>query len=222
MRKLRISPERAGSGLAPAVGAPLFQRACSIELSDERSALAAFDAGLPGLAFAALASRVGAFSDLADATDVFNRAQIKYFASVVKEYHANGKPLGILGLTYKPETDVVEEAFGHLLAQELSAQGISVLVYDPEANLSASFQQLPHVQVAHSAADCVSRCETVLIATPWAEFRNLAADVWQGKTIIDCWRSMAHLENHPGMNYVRLGHGGLSSPGKERYVAQGS
>src|SRR5215470_7477906 len=172
-------------------------------------------------AFAALASRVGAFSDLADATDVFNRAQIKYFASLVKEYHANGKPLGILGLTYKPETDVVEEAFGHLLAQELSAQGISVLVYDPEANISPAFRQLPQVKVASSAADCVSRCETVLIATPWAEFRNLAPEIWQGRTIIDCWRSLAHLQDATGVNYVRLGQGGLSSAEKERYVAQG-
>src|SRR5262249_3309142 len=155
----------------------------------------------------------GAFSDLADATDVFNRAQIKYFASVVKEYHTGSKPLGILGLRYKPETDVVEEAFGYLLAQELCAQRSSLLVYDPKANLTVSLQHIAHVQVAHSAADCVSRCETVLIATPWAEFRNLAQDVWQGKTIIDCWQSVAHLENALGVNYVRLGHGGLSFAG---------
>src|SRR5579859_2236479 len=172
-------------------------------------------------AFAALASSVGAFSDLADATDVFNRAQIKYFASLVKEYHTGGKPLGILGLTYKPETDVVEEAFGYLLAQELSAQGIPVLVYDPEANLAPAFRELPDVQVAHSVADCVSRCETVLIATPWAEFRNLPADAWQGRTIIDCWQSVTHLQKAAGVNYLRLGQGGLSSAWKEHYVAQG-
>src|SRR5258708_38442887 len=57
-------------------------------------------------AFAALASRVGASSGLAEATDVFNRAQIKSLAEIVKSHHSSEEAIGILGLTYKPNTDV--------------------------------------------------------------------------------------------------------------------
>src|SRR5262249_2894034 len=63
-------------------------------------------------AFAALASRSGAFSDLAEATDRFNRAQIHAIAEIVRERRSHGDRVGILGLTYKPHTDVVEESFG--------------------------------------------------------------------------------------------------------------
>src|SRR5262249_24447504 len=150
-----------------------------------------------------------------EATDVFNRAQIKYFASLVKQHHSGSRPLGILGLTYKPGTDVVEEAFGYLLAQELSAQGIAVVVYDPEANVSPAFRELANVKIADSAADCVSQSETILLATPWAEFRNVPEESWRGRTVIDCWSAVAHLKNARDVNYVRLGHGGLSPIGKE-------
>ena len=171
-------------------------------------------------AFAALAARVGAFSDLAQATDVFNRAQISYFAGIAKQHLSGKTPLGILGLTYKPQTDVVEEAFGYLLAQELGGQGIAVHVFDPEANLSPAFRQLPNITIAESAAACVAKTETVLLATPWPEFRALPVEVWKGRTVIDCWQAVTHLRSEPGVNYVRLGYGGSASPEKEHFVAQ--
>ena len=45
MRKLRTCPARAGSALTGAP-APVFQRACSMELSDERSAFAELGASV--------------------------------------------------------------------------------------------------------------------------------------------------------------------------------
>src|SRR5215469_14366253 len=77
-------------------------------------------------AFAALATRSGAFSDLADATDRFNRAQISWIAKTIRGHRSDSEEIGILGLTYKPNTDVVEEAFGLLLAQELSSANLPV------------------------------------------------------------------------------------------------
>src|SRR6266581_2813433 len=55
-------------------------------------------------AFAALASRSGAFSDLAEATDRFNRAQIPTLADFIRSQQSANGPIGILGLTYKPNT----------------------------------------------------------------------------------------------------------------------
>jgi UDPglucose 6-dehydrogenase len=81
-------------------------------------------------ALAALAARVGASSGLAEATDIFNRAQIKSLANIVKSHRSESDVIGILGLTYKPNTDVVEESFGLLLALELSSANLPVIVYD--------------------------------------------------------------------------------------------
>ena len=93
-------------------------------------------------ALAALAARVGASSGLAEATDIFNRAQIKSLAELVKSHYSGSGAIGILGLTYKPDTDVVIESFGLLLAQELSQSNLPVVVYDPSANSERAFRRL--------------------------------------------------------------------------------
>jgi len=166
-------------------------------------------------ALAALAARVGASSGLAEATDLFNRAQIKSVAEIVKSHHSSGGPIAVLGLTYKPNTDVVEEAFGLLLAQELSAANLPVIVYDPSADSVRALAHCKNVRVALSAEECIAASATVVLATPWAEFRELASHKWASpdasRTVIDCWRSLAHLQDVDGIHYVRLGFGGAQA-----------
>src|SRR6266478_1214589 len=106
-------------------------------------------------ALAALAARVGASSGLAEATDQFNRSQIKSLAEMVKSYYSGDGAIGILGLTYKPDTDVIEESFGLLLAQELSAATLPVIVYDPSADAARVSSSCKNVRIAPSAQECI-------------------------------------------------------------------
>jgi UDPglucose 6-dehydrogenase len=172
-------------------------------------------------AFAALAARSGAFSDLAEATDRFNRAQIKSIAEIVIEHRAEDEAVGVLGLTYKPNTDVVEEAFGLLLAQELSSANLPVIVYDPSADATRALSGHRSVRFASSAQDCIGRSGVVVLATPWKEFSEVPAAAWaregEPRAVIDCWRALAHLAGVRGVEYVRLGFGGT---GVMRRVAQ--
>ncbi len=170
-------------------------------------------------AFAALAARSGARSDLAEATDTFNRAQVSAIADVVRGRRRGDDRVGILGLTYKPNTDVVEESFGLLLAKELDAAGIPVIVFDPSANLTRAFTVHPKIQVAASAEDCIAQSAVVVLATPWQQFHDLPAETWlqpsfgapsftnRARIVIDCWRSLGHLADMQGLQYLRLGFG---------------
>jgi len=173
-------------------------------------------------ALAALAASVGASSGLAEATDRFNRAQIKSVAEIVKSHHGTGAPIGILGLTYKPNTDVVEEAFGLLLAQELGNSGIAVVVYDPSANPERVTASAPNITFAKSAMECLAACGVAVVATPWAEFRELPVGRWMRsdgeRTVMDCWRYLPQLEKAEGIHYVRLGFGSQTA----KPVAAGS
>jgi UDPglucose 6-dehydrogenase len=175
-------------------------------------------------ALAALAARVGASSGLAEATDLFNRAQIKSLAELVKSHHfssgAGDAAIGILGLTYKPDTDVVEEAFGLLLALELGAAGLRVVVYDPSKSAAATqaLNACKSVRVAGSAEECIAASGVVVLATPWQEFRDVSAVEWARRgaagaerTVIDCWRALGHLDGLSGVRYVRLGFGGAAA-----------
>jgi UDPglucose 6-dehydrogenase len=163
-------------------------------------------------ALAALAASVGASSGLAEATDRFNRAQIKSVAEIVRSHHRAGNdPIAILGLTYKPNTDVVEEAFGLLLAQELDAAGLPVIVYDPSADSARVLAACKNVRFAKSAEACIAASGVAVLATPWQEFRDLTKEKWlrpgARRTVVDCWRFLPHLENVDGIHYVRLGFG---------------
>jgi UDPglucose 6-dehydrogenase len=163
-------------------------------------------------ALAALAARVGASSGLAEATDLFNRAQIKSLAELVKQHYSGDGAIGILGLTYKPDTDVVEEAFGLLLAQELAAGNVRVVVYDPSADAARVLGKSNNVRCAGSALECIEQSSVVVLATPWQEFRDVPAEKWARRgtdlVVIDCWRMLNHLERADGVRYVRLGFGG--------------
>jgi UDPglucose 6-dehydrogenase len=164
-------------------------------------------------ALAALAARVGASSGLAEATDIFNRAQIKSLGELVKSHYSGTGTIGILGLTYKPDTDVVEESFGLLLAQELSAANLPIIVYDPSADVARVSGACKNVRIARSAQECIAESVVVVLATPWKEFRELPASVWVRsaqsipRVVIDCWRALSHLESNGALRYVKLGFG---------------
>lgn len=164
-------------------------------------------------AMAALATRAGSFADLAEATDRFNRAQIKWLAEIAKRHYTGAGSIGILGVTYKPDTDVVDESFGLLLAQELVSSRLPVIVYDPSADRAKISAANGAIQFAASANACVQESDVVVLATAWQEFRNVATEQWarlaNPRTVIDCWRAMEHLEQVDGVNYVRLGFGGV-------------
>src|SRR5579863_1036450 len=76
------------------------------------------------LALTHLAHEIGAPADIAEATHRFNLSQVSWLADLVQQNAAPGETVGILGLTYKPGTDVVEQAAGTLLARELAARGV--------------------------------------------------------------------------------------------------
>jgi UDPglucose 6-dehydrogenase len=168
-------------------------------------------------ALAALAREVGAPADLAQATDQFNRAQVQWLASFVEQCTASGGHVGILGLTYKPHTDVVEEAVGFLLAQELISRGIRVNAFDPAGMENARLALGESVQFTASANECIRLSQLIVVATPWKEFIDIPAEKWGGagaeKTVVDCWRVLKLNDKTAGVRYIGLG----SSP--ERTVA---
>jgi UDPglucose 6-dehydrogenase len=161
------------------------------------------------LAMSELARQLGVPQGLPQSVDRFNRSQIPWLAQLVAS-RCQGK-VGILGLTYKPGSDVVEEAAGFLLARELAGRGYQISAYDPGFAASPGALLPASAVLAASARDCVLQSDLVVLATPWPDFAAIALEDWARpgppRTVIDCWRVLGGLRGRPGIDYHGLGLG---------------
>jgi UDPglucose 6-dehydrogenase len=111
--------------------------------------------------------------------------------------------VGVLGLSYKPFTHIIEESAAFRLARELAAFGHSVRAFDPAVK-----EMPPSVLGTETLGDCVELSDVLAVAVPWPEFRKLQEspllDKLRGKTVLDCWRLLDE-DKMQGVNYVLLG-----------------
>jgi UDPglucose 6-dehydrogenase len=170
------------------------------------------------LAFIALCRRVGLTAPLAEATDAVNRRQPARLARVVADVTRAGGRVGIFGLSYKPDTSVAEQSQGVLIAAELADRGFQVTVHDPMAIPAASKALGDRVRYAATAQELARQSETVVIATPWPEYRTLKPEDFGGSgttAILDCWGILDPGMFREGFEYLRLGSGPAAGAGEK-------
>jgi UDPglucose 6-dehydrogenase len=162
------------------------------------------------IALAAIARRLGTTADIAVATDTINSRQLKRMVELVRATISSGK-VGILGLSYKPDTAVVEESPGVAIASLLADVGYQVLVSDPEALGAAAAVLGNKVEFMSSAEECAASADLLIIATPWPCFRNLPLSVLtrvgRWLTVIDCWDILPATNFGGTVELIRLGQG---------------
>jgi UDPglucose 6-dehydrogenase len=166
------------------------------------------------VALATLARNLGAPAFVAEATDNANRDGIGRLADIVEERLPEGGTAAVLGLSYKPNTDVVDESPGLLLLAELTARGVEALGYDPAAMGNARRLLGDSVALSESLAEAVSSADVIVLATAWDEFKSLDAAMLERdgrrRVVVDCWRVLPADEIEQVADYVVLGKGGLS------------
>jgi UDPglucose 6-dehydrogenase len=160
------------------------------------------------LAFSALARSNGVPPILAEATHELNQSQAPRLARWIRARLPEGGTVGVMGLSYKPNTEVIEESQGLALARYLLSVGAPVVVYDPAAMENARPLLAGKVTFATSAADCARQADVLAITTPWAEFRELSPkDFKPHGTVLDCWRLLDKDAVGAVAEYVALGFG---------------
>lgn len=83
-----------------------------------------------------------------------------------------GKTVGLLGLSFKPNTNDLRESPALAIAEQLLAAGCSVRVYDPEA-MEEGIKTLPAMIPCADAYDAVQGADGLVLVTEWNQFRNL-------------------------------------------------
>ncbi len=84
-----------------------------------------------------------------------------------------GKTIGVLGLTFKPETDDMREAPSLSILPRLIDKGARVQAHDPKGMAAASAVLPPTVQYADDIYAAVTDADAVVLLTEWNVYRGL-------------------------------------------------
>jgi len=117
----------------------------------------------------------GAHPQLLRAVMEINRDQRRQVVHKLRQLlggSLEGKTVGLLGLSFKPNTDDMREAPSVDLAHLLAHEGAKVKGYDPVA-MGVAKKVIPEVELASSPYDLAEGCDAIIIVTEWNEFKNL-------------------------------------------------
>jgi UDPglucose 6-dehydrogenase len=84
----------------------------------------------------------------------------------------NGSRIGVLGLSFKPNTDDMRDAPSISIIQQLQKEGASVIAYDPVA-MSHAPRYFAHLELAPSAYEAAEEASCLVVLTEWNEFKQL-------------------------------------------------
>ena len=130
------------------------------------------------LALVRTAADAGAPSRLVEATVAVNAARKQSLAARVErtvEGGLLGKTVGVLGLTFKPNTDDMRDAPALDLIPALQAAGARVQAYDPEGMHEAA-RLLADVDFRAGPYEVAQGADVLVIVTEWDPFRALDLD----------------------------------------------
>ena len=117
------------------------------------------------------------------AIEVNQRQRERLTEKIINAFNNNidGKVIGILGLSFKPNTDDIREAPAIYIIQTLQKKKAIIKVYDPAAmeNTKNIFPEIVYCSDAYSVA---KNADALVVITEWNQFRNL--DLEKLKTLM--------------------------------------
>jgi len=84
-----------------------------------------------------------------------------------------GKTVGLLGLTFKPDTDDMRDAPALVLIEHLARLGTKVKAYDPLVSQTGMRHGLSNVIVETDPERLADGCDALVLVTDWAQFQTL-------------------------------------------------
>ncbi len=125
-------------------------------------------------AFIGISKRLGYDFRLLEEVERINLRQQERVIEKLKEilWNLNGKTIGLLGLSFKPNTDDMRFAPSIRIAQLLKEEGAKVRGYDPVAMENAK-KVMPFVTLANDPYQVCQDADGLVLVTEWEEFEKL-------------------------------------------------
>ncbi len=177
------------------------------------------------LALVKTAEDAGAPIRLIETTVAINESRKRAMARKVVAVcngSVRGKTIGVLGLTFKPNTDDMRDAPSLSIIQALQDAGAQVRAYDPEG-MDAARSMLQNVDFCTSPYDAAKGASAVVIVTEWDALRALdlprLRSVMSGDGLVDLRNIYRPVDAETaGFAYVSVGRGAEPEPELEPLI----
>ena len=125
-------------------------------------------------AFIKIAEDLGYDFRLLKEVEQINTEQKMRIVKKVAEHLWNlrGKKVGVLGLSFKPNTDDMRYAPSIDIIGELLKEGVEIRAYDPQA-MERAKEIFPDITYCKDPYEVCEGCDGLVILTEWDEFREL-------------------------------------------------
>lgn len=153
------------------------------------------------------------FTLLKNVEAINKEAMLNIVKKVKKALHDDlpGKTIGVLGLSFKPDTDDMRDAPSRTIIPKLIEEGASIKAYDPIAMDNA--KRLPEFAKLHFTSDAYAvakDADVLLLLTEWSEFKQLdmqkAKELMKGNSLVD-GRNIYDPEQMKALGFVYTGVG---------------
>lgn len=114
--------------------------------------------------------------------DINNEARHAFVDKTVRMLDGDitGKRIGVLGLSFKPDTDDMRESPAIDIVNGLIERGAAVQAYDPIAMTVAREHLDKNVKFCMDAYETAAGCDALLLVTAWNEFKGLDMEQLKG------------------------------------------
>lgn len=125
-------------------------------------------------ALTTVADQFGVETRIVDAVVEANEYQRQAMIPKIKKLvgDLNGKTIGVLGLSFKPETDDMRESPAIEIVKQMLASGAKIRAYDPVAMEEAK-HELPDIEYVENEYAAIENADALVIITEWNQFRAL-------------------------------------------------
>lgn len=112
------------------------------------------------------------------AVDTVNQKQKKLIGQKIVDYFSQrggiqNKTIGLLGLSFKPNTDDMREASSLVVIEDLLKHGVKLRLYDPVAmdKAKAILSDYPSLQWCQNEIETAEGADALVLMTEWKQFR---------------------------------------------------
>ncbi|MCD5401513.1 nucleotide sugar dehydrogenase, partial [candidate division NPL-UPA2 bacterium] len=126
------------------------------------------------LAFIRLADEIDYDFELLKIVQKINDSQRRLVIKKLRStlWNLSGKTIGILGLSFKPDTDDIREAPSIDIIKQLQGEGAKIKAYDPQA-MNKVKEIFPSIEFCRSPYQVAEGSDALVIITEWDEFKNI-------------------------------------------------